>query len=303
MEYLQKIIGYALTGDTSEQVYFILHGTGSNGKSTLLNIMSKLMGSFAKAISYNTLTYTGDKARTDIARLVGSRLVTCSELNRRSVLNEETVKRITGGDPMTGKFMYGDEFQFTPMFKLFIAGNERPNIESTNHGTWRRVKLIPFDVRFDEKSRINNLEEKLVQELQGILNYAIEGCLMWQKEGLKPPVPVTTATSTYKKESDVFQMFLDEACRVDPKEETITSELYKRFLIWCTAEGHTPLGKKLFRERMEENGFQKQRQKGQNWWIGIGQRKESDSEPMEAHAPETLEDLALEEGNEYPNLL
>ena len=247
------------------------------------------MGSFAKTISFNSLTYFGDKARTDLARLVGTRLVTCSEINQ-SKINEGVVNRITGGDPLTAKFLYGDEFQFVPVFKLFIAGNDRPNIEGSNFGTWRRIRMIPFEVRFDEKNgRINNLEEKLLQELPGILNWAIEGCLLWQKEGLDPPATVKQATNTYKKESNVFELFLDEACTLDPNEDTVTSQLYARFVSWCKNEGHTRLGKKLFGERMKEKGFQKERKKGQDWWLGIRQRRETDPEPQEALAPEPFE--------------
>jgi len=301
MEYLQKIIGYALTGDTGEQVYFLLYGTGSNGKSTLLNVISKLMGSFAKTISFNSLTYFGDKARTDLARLVGTRLVTCSEINRNKI-NEGVVNRLTGGDPLTAKFLYGDEFQYVPVFKLFIAGNDRPNIEGSNHGTWRRIRLIPFEVRFDEKNgRINNLEQTLFQELPGILNWAVEGCLLWQKEGLDPPALVKQATSSYETESNVFQIFLDETCTLDPNEDTVTSQLYARFVAWCRSEGHEPLKKSTFRDRMKEKGFQKQRKKGQDWWIGIRKRKESDPEPPVDLAPEPFEEE--EEEHKYMNLL
>jgi len=295
-QYIQKIVGYALTADTSEQIYFVLHGSGSNGKSTLLNVVSKLLGSFAKSISFTTLTYFGDKARTDLARLVGARLVTCSELTQNKPVNEALVNAITGGDPLNARFNYGDEFQFVPMFKLFIAGNKRPNIEGTNYGTWRRIRLIPFEVRFDEKNgRINNYEQLLLQELPGILNWAIEGCMLWQKQGLVQPEQIKQATTEYEAESNVLQTFLDEACSIDPNEKTLTSELYKRFVAWCVSEGQTPLGKREFNKRMQETGFQNKRKGGRDWWFGIGEKVLTDSE--------ALEDLAATEEYEFENLL
>ena len=295
MDYLQKIIGYTLTGDTTEQCYFVLYGTGSNGKSTLLNVITRLMGPFAKTISFNSLAYSGDQARSDLARLVGVRLVSCSEIIKNKILNEGVVNRITGGDPLNARFMYADEFQFVPMFKLFIAGNDRPNIQGSNHGTWRRIRLIPFEVRFDEKTgRINNLEQRLLEELPGVLNWAIEGCLLWQQEGLEPPAPVQEATSSYETESNVFQLFLDEACTLDPKQETVTSALYQRFGQWCVSEGHVPIGKFSFGKRMKEKGLKKKRKGGQDKWIGIGEKKDTDTE--------SPEDLAPEEGFEFQSL-
>jgi putative DNA primase/helicase len=295
--YLQKIIGYALTGDTSEQCYFIFYGEGSNGKSTLLNVIRALMGTFAKNMGFNTLTYSGDKARSDLARLVGARIVTCAEINRKKSVNEAVINRITGGDPVTVRFMYGDEFEYFPIYKLFIAGNDKPIIEGLKYGTWRRIRLIHFEVQFKQATgMIKNLEKQLLQELPGILNWAIEGCLNWQREGLEPPPPVKQATDGYRKETDVLKLFLDDTCAVDPKEFISSPMLYQSFVDWCHAEGYSVLGKVTFNRRLKKMGFQKMKKSGQENWYGIGELKETETET----SPEALAD---EEVHVYENLL
>jgi len=201
------------------------------------------------------------------------------------------VNSITGGDPVTARFNFYDEFQFNPKFKLFISGNDRPNIEGTNYGTWRRIRLIKFEVKFDEQNgKIKNLQEVLLKELPGILNWLIKGCLRWQKEGLEPPEKAKEATASYETESDLFKLFLDGACGIDKSEETVTSHLYARFVAWCSSEGFKPLGKKVFNGRMEGAGFTKRRKRGQDWWIGVGEKKQQDSDSPEAPDTESLEE-------------
>jgi putative DNA primase/helicase len=270
VEYIQKIIGYSLTGDTSEQCYFFLYGTGSNGKSTLLNVVRTLLGGFAKNVDFNTLSYSGFNARNDLARLIGARFVTSVEVDIKKSLNEAVVNRITGCDPLTVKFLYGDHFEFIPKFKLFIAGNNRPNIEGTSHATWRRIRLIPFGVRFEEGNNMKkNLYNELIQELPGILNWAIEGCLKWLRDGLEPPPEVKAATTSYRQQSDTVSNFLNELCRIYPSSSVNSSKFYKTYKEWCHNNAEYSIGKQHFTEAMKAKGFRKMKRQGAEQWVGL----------------------------------
>lgn len=270
VEYVQKIIGYSLTGDTSEQCYFFLYGTGSNGKSTLLNVVRTLLGGFAKNVDFNTLTYSGFNARNDLARLIGARFVTAVEVDIKKSLNEAVVNRITGNDPVTVKFLYGEYFEYIPTYKLFIAGNNRPNIEGTSHATWRRIRLIPFEVRFEEGKNMNkDLYKRLIQELPGILNWAIEGCLKWLRDGLEPPAEVKAATTSYRQQSDTVSNFLNELCRIDPSSSVNSSKFYKAYKEWCHNNAEYSIGKQHFTEAMNTKGFRKMKRQGAEQWVGL----------------------------------
>ena len=270
VDYIQKIVGYSLTGDTSEQCYFFLYGSGSNGKSTLLNVVRTLLGGFAKNIDFNSLTYSGFNARNDLARLIGSRFVTAIEVDIKKCLNEAVVNRITGNDPVTVKFLYGEYFEYIPTYKLFIAGNNRPNIEGTSHATWRRIRLIPFEVRFEEGNNMKkNLYNELIQELPGILNWAIEGCLKWLRDGLEPPAEVKAATTSYRQQSDTVLNFLNELCRVDPSSSVNSSKFYKTYKQWCHNNAEYSIGKQHFTESMNNKGFRKVKKQGTEKWEGL----------------------------------
>ena len=270
VEYIQKIVGYSLTGDTSEQCYFFLYGSGSNGKSTLLNVVRTLLGGFAKNIDFNTLSYSGFNSRNDLARLIGARFVTSVEVDIKKSLNESVVNRITGNDPLTVKFLYGEHFEFIPKFKLFIAGNNRPNIEGTSHATWRRIRLIPFEVRFEEGNNMNKkLYNELIHELPGILNWAIEGCLKWLRDGLEPPGEVKAATTSYRQQSDTVANFLNELCKLAPSLSIKSSELYNAYKKWCRDNAEPSIGKQHFTESMNNKGFRKVKKQGTEKWEGL----------------------------------
>lgn len=237
--YLQKCIGYSMTGYTDEQCVFFLYGMGANGKSTFLDIVTAIFGDYAKNVESRTLMVKkhDSSANSDIARLKGSRLVTAVESNEGAYLDESLIKHLTGGEIVTARFLYGNEFQFVPQFKIWMATNHKPTIQGTDKGIWRRIKLIPFTVTFDEKHRDLKLKDKLLAELPDILGWALEGAKMWRAEGLSEPAIVTNAINEYKADMNSVGRFVEECIIVtNDKNDAITSTaLYENYKQWATA--------------------------------------------------------------------
>lgn len=198
VQYLQRIAGYTLTGDASEESFFLFHGPGGNGKSTFLEILKTLLGPYSRTANFETfLRQREDKVRTDIARLNGARLVTGSEVARDQQLAEALIKQLTGRDTMTARFLFQGEFEYRPAFKIALAMNHLPVIKGDDDGLWRRLFLVPFTVK---PRRIDKtLRRALERELPGILNWALAGCLAWQLEGhLGVPAEVVASTIAYR---------------------------------------------------------------------------------------------------------
>ena len=273
MKYLQKAISSALSGDTSEQVLFVLYGTGANGKSTFLNTISDLLGDYAKNTPSETfMAKRVDTIGNDIARLQGARLVTAIEINEGQRLSEALIKSITGGDRVTARFLYGEYFDFQPQFTPFLVVNHRPVIRDTSHSIWRRIKLIPFTVTIPEDKKDKQLPAKLREELPGILSWALEGCLLWQKEGLEMPDEVKTATEVYREDMDTFSVFIEECCVIEEGRKVSNRGIRYAYETWCRENGDYPLGQKLFNTKMTECGFVVKRSgaNGSRDWHGIG---------------------------------
>lgn len=273
MRYLQKAVGSSLSGDTSEQALFVLYGTGANGKSTFLNTISDLLGDYAR--NTPSETFMAKRVETignDIARLQGARLVTAIEINEGQRLSEALIKSITGGDRVTARFLYGEYFDFQPQFTPFLVVNHRPVIRDTSHSIWRRIKLIPFTVTIPEDKKDKQLQAKLREELPGILAWAVEGCLLWQKEGLKMPDEVKIATEGYREDMDTFSTFIEECCIVEEGKKVSNRGIRYTYETWCRENGDYPLGQKLFNAKMTERGFAVKRSgaNGSRDWHGIG---------------------------------
>lgn len=260
IEFLQRAIGYALTGSTKEQCLFILYGNGANGKSTFLNVLRDLFGDYAMNTPAETLmVQQNNSVRNDIARLQGVRLVTAIETEDGQRLAEALIKSVTGGDAISVRFLYGEYFDFVPAFKLFLAANHRPIIKGDDFAIWRRVRLIPFEVTVTEEKQDRDLLEKLRAELPGILIWAIEGCLKWQATGLKPPSKVMAATEEYRCDMDVLQQFLGECCRVDPLATVGATELYKQYCQWAEMNTGWVMSQTRFGRKLVERGFFKEK--------------------------------------------
>ena len=272
VDYLQKIVGYSLTGNTTEQKFFFLHGFGANGKSVFIETISNLLGDYSMQTPVSTLmTKATGAINNDVARLKGARFVAATETQEHSKFNESELKQLTGGDTITARFLHQEFFQFLPEFKLWISGNHKP-VSGDGYGIWRRLILIPFNVKFAKKDRDNKLTEKLKQELPGVLNWAIEGCIKWQKEGLKTPDAIQSAISEYKSEMDTVQQWIDDCWETNSAtdSEIKSTELYRSYINWADQNGEyykltqNKLGRKLI-----ERGVKTKRRSNGNHYLGI----------------------------------
>lgn len=256
IEYVQRAIGYTLTGDTQEQVLHLLHGHGQNGKSTFLEVVADLLGDYGMQADFTSfLDGKGGGPRDDIARLAGARMVRSSEVGEGKRLNESLIKSLTGQDTIAARFLYSETFEFRPLFKLWFAANHKPAIRGNDLAIWRRIRLVPFMVTIPPDDRDPNLLEKLRNELPGIFNWAIAGTLAWRERKLKAPPVVEIVTQQYRSESDVLGAFLDECCETGPGHEVPASDLYTAFKGWCESNGEWCPSQTQFGRRLDDRGF------------------------------------------------
>jgi putative DNA primase/helicase len=261
--FIQRIAGYALTGSTREQALFFAYGTGANGKGVTLNALTGMLGSYALVSGMETFTASqNDRHSTELARLRGARLVTAQETEEGRSWAEARIKALTGGDPVTARFMRQDDFTFQPEFKLVIAGNHRPALRNVDEAIRRRFNLIPFAVKIPAEQRDKDLPEKLKAEWPGILRWAIEGCLAWQKDGLRPPETVRAATDEYLAAEDAMGLWLSECCHVSATYRTTSLELFASWKMWAERSGEIPGSRKRFNQALEPRGFNPCRQSG-----------------------------------------
>ena len=273
IHFIQNAAGWAITGDTSEQTMFILFGTGANGKSTFLNTIMNLLGDYAIATPTETfMKKSGDQISNDIARLRGTRFVTTTEAEHGRRISEPLIKQITGNDRMTARFLYGEYFNFIPTFKIFMATNHKPVIKGTDHGIWRRIKLIPFTTRIEVDKQDKHLEQKLMLEGSGILNWLIEGAMRWCREGLKTPNIIINATDEYRAEMDVIGNFIKERCVQEVGYEIKARELFKCYQDWCDDHNEHAVSERFLGLRLKELGLDQKRNNDGRYWQGLGLR-------------------------------
>ena len=264
--YLQRVFGYMLSGDASEQRLFFLYGTGANGKSTLLNVCKALLGGdLCRQTAVETIMTRSNKsgATPEIACLVGARAVMTTEIDEGSFLSESLVKQMTGGDPVAARPLYGAPFEFVPQFKLFVAGNHKPVIRGGDDGIWRRIDMIPFEVTIPPERRDPELALKLRRELPGILNWALAGCRDWRARRLDPPLAVVNAVAEYKEDMDILGQWIAECCVLGKGYVLPSSRAYSSYKYWADDVGlkrwsHVLFGRKLkekFAARREAAGI------------------------------------------------
>ena len=236
INYIQRAVGYSLTGNTSEQCFFFLYGTGRNGKSTFINTISLLMGDYFKEARSQTFMMQygqGNGANEGVAALVGARFVSASELGKGQRFDEQFIKDLTGGgDLISTRQLYKSEFTFRPVLKLWMYGNEKPQISGIDEGIWRRVRIIPFTVTIPKEEIDPNLPEKLEAEIPGILAWAVRGALDWQSEHLGLPDVIETAIQEYRVDEDVIGNFLTNYCIISNEKEVRISNLKDAFKEW-----------------------------------------------------------------------
>ena len=279
VQFLQRAIGYSLAGVTGEQVLFLLYGTGANGKTTLLELLQTLLGDYARTASFDSFAVDGNgHVRNDLARLRGARFVSAAEIEEGRRLSEVIIKQVTGGDTITARFLYAEHFEFRPQFKLFVACNHKPIIRGTDHAIWRRIRLIPFSVTIPDSEQDKTLSAKLHAELPGILAWAVQGCLDWQREGLGLPKEVEVQTSEYRAEMDTLQQFFDECCVINETARVETGLLHRAYSEWAERSEEWVMSAKALGLRLKERGFLPRASHGRRFWYGIGLRADEQAE-------------------------
>lgn len=289
--FLQRAIGYSLTGNVGERCLFILHGSGRNGKSTLLEAIRALLGDYAMKTPTDTLLAKNDNGiPNDVARLKGARFVAASESDQGRRMAESLVKSMTGGDTLSARFMRGEWFDFQPEFKLWLGTNHKPVIKGTDKGIWDRIRLIPFEVRIPEAEEDKGLAGKLRNELAGILAWAVRGCVDWQREGLGMPDKVRKATAGYRAEMDILEAFMGERCVLHKDARASAKSLYAAYRQWCEANGEKDkdiITQRTFGTSLREKNFVSKHMETGDWWLGIGVRSDQ-AEPLDTSETEDL---------------
>lgn len=276
--FIQRAVGWSLTGVVKERALFFLHGSaGKNGKTTLVEAIMKLAGTcgetsygYGRKVGADTFmkSRNSDDNQRKAATLAGPRFICTSEVDEDHRLDEQLVKDITGGDTLEGRRLYQEAFTFKPQFKAWMYGNHKPEIRGTDDAIWSRVRLVPFNVSFKGREDLE-LADKLEVELSGILNWAIQGCLDWQRRGLQPPAKVEAATQAYRDEMDVFGPFIAERCVIHRAADVRASDLWNAYKAWCEESGAKEQTQTKFGKYLSANGFIVERSNGIRR-IGIG---------------------------------
>lgn len=268
IKYLQKALGYSLTGSTREQVMFILHGKGRNGKSIFVETIAEILGDYSKTMQADSLMVKKHGGvNTDIARLEGARFVSSSEPNEGFRFDEGLIKQLTGGDKVTARYLYGNEFEYTPKFKIWVSTNHKPLIAGTDDGIWRRLVLIPFDVQIPDEKVDKNLKYKLLREAPAILDWMVQGTYLWMKEGMEQPEKIKVAGINYRNEMDVIEGFVRDQCdRVSEEEFEMSKELYRSYTNWADETGEYKMSMKKFGIKMKEKFNSKRTKTGVRYY-------------------------------------
>lgn len=273
--FLRRFVGYSLTGDVSEQVFLFLYGEGDNGKSTLVFMWQFLLGPYAmQAAPDLLLAKHGEAHPTEQADLHGARLAVCSEVDEKRRFAEAAVKRLTGGDRIKARRMREDFWEFDPTHKIVIAANHKPSVRGTDHAFWRRVRLVPFEVKIPKNERDKHLIEKLRAEAVGILAWAVRGCREWQAKGLAEPPEVSAATAAYRGKQDHIGRFLANCCRLEPNARTTADELRAAYETWCEENAENPLSPNDVGAALSSRELTRKRSTGGRWaWLGVALKR------------------------------
>lgn len=290
--FVQKLAGYGLSADVSEQILPFLYGLGANGKSTFVNTLLAVVGEYGQQAAPDLLVAKKSAHPTELADLFGARLVASVEVEDGRRLAESLVKQLTGGEKVRARYMHKDFFEFDPTHKPLLVANHRPEVRGTDHAIWRRIKLVPFDVTIPDEEKDKDLPGKLMDELPGILRWAVEGCLLWRKEGLGEPEEVKAATQNYRDEMDVLGRFIEDRCVLHERATALATPLYEAYQKWCEETGETEETQNKFGRRLRERGLGQDREKGtrRTMWLGIGLWQPTDPQdvPPEGGDSETI---------------
>jgi putative DNA primase/helicase len=283
ISFIQRAIGYTLTGSTKEQSMFLLWGSGANGKSVLIDVIRTMLGEYGITTDSSTFVSSkggsdGGRARGDIARLAGSRMVCSSENSPDSRLDEQLIKNLTGSDKVTARFLYQEAFEFYPKFKIWWAFNHQPQIYDTTNSIWRRIKLIPFEETIPDDEQDPLLAEKLKVEIPGIFNWAIEGLKNYYELGsLGAPSAISKATKEYREDQDILHEFIMECCEFSTDTDLFgkiydikAKDLYESYKTWNAWNGdEKPMNSTKFGNLLKDRGFKKDRKKDGVHYFGV----------------------------------
>jgi putative DNA primase/helicase len=270
--FLQRAIGYTLTGSTREQCLFILHGPTKTGKSTFLATLRALLGPYGQQADMDSFMHKDrQEVRNDLADLAGSRFVYALESQEGRRLAESLVKQLTGGvDLYKARFLFQEHFTFKPQFKIFLGTNHKPIIRDTDSAIWERIRLVPFTVQIPQPERDKTLDERLQTELPGVLAWAVRGCLDWQRMGeLGEPDAVIEATAGYRSEMDALGRFLEECCLLSPDVRVKTGALYDAYKQWCVETGEQAMTLTTMGKELGNRGFARRPSGGTVWRLGL----------------------------------
>jgi putative DNA primase/helicase len=269
--YLQRVLGYALTGETYEHALFFIYGPGANGKSVLLDTALGVMGDYALSAPIETFTVSStDRHPTELARLHGARLVTATETEEGRRWAESRIKQLTGGDRVPARFMRQDFFEYTPQFKLIVAGNHKPGLRSMDEAIKRRINMILFNVIIPVDQRDKHLTKKLKHEWPGILAWMIKGCAEWKRRGgLDAPKSVTTATEHYFEQEDTLTAWMQDECKIDPTLWASRTELFESWSWWAHKAKEQCGTRSDFLQRLEDRGFEHATRHGSRGFKGL----------------------------------
>lgn len=269
-DFLMRVFGYALLGNPTRQVFTIFHGGGSNGKSTLVNIVEHIFGDYARSAEPNTfIRQRNERVRDDLARLKGARMVATSELATGEILDAALVKRLTGGDTITARPLYKEAFEFKPQFTLFMVTNALPVIDGGDAALARRLILVPFEATI--QNRDASLPDRLRAEASGILNRILAGLADCRENGLNVPESVSHAADRYAAESDLIAAFLEDRCEFSETASCSASELYRSYRNWCKDGGYSQMSQNIFRQEIiKRTGIAPKRTNKGVVWPGVG---------------------------------
>ena len=273
-QFLQRAVGYSLTGDTREEKLFSIHGGTGSGKSTFTDTVGAVMGDYGSTADFESfLKRSGDGGiRNDIARLVGKRYVVSNEVDDGARLADGLIKSITGGDIIAARFLRQEFFEFRPQFKLWFAANHRPRVNADDGAMWRRIVQIPFTNSVPERQRDDSLKRHLRHDPDAqtaVLAWAVQGCLDWQKHGLGIPQRVRDYTDAYRADNDPIAAWLTDNTEPDKASFTGTAALRHSYEQWCTNNGEQPTGPKAFSQALTAKGYIPHRTKTTRGYFGL----------------------------------
>jgi putative DNA primase/helicase len=280
IDYLQRCVGYSLTGVTREQCLFFLYGSGMNGKSTFVSTIFSLLAGYGLKASISTFMCkdkSGSGPSEGLANLQGKRFVIATETEENQRMAVSLIKDMTGGEPIRADRKYEHEVEFVPTHKLWLSGNHKPVINDSTYSIWRRLKLVPFTNVVSGNEKDAALQDKLLKELEGILAWAVQGCLKWQEQGLDEPGAVTDATSGYREEMDVIGEFISDCCVMDISASVSKTEFYKAYQSWAIKNGLRPESQRYLRSRLLEKDITERKSGSVRYWNGLRLNNEDSS--------------------------